>query len=254
MKESKAVAIISNFIVFLIAALVGGGTMFYVIPVTARAKGNNLFNLNIIVVLCTFCMWAWCWLYAALSDPGFVDEDLKRRGYYENVKDGNIPTFLSGLPICQHCHMPMPPAAIHCRDCDRCVLREDHHCGVLGQCVGDMNFKAFIQSFFYAAFLSIESGAYGIYGAFFGKEFNIFGLIIGVYGFILSIMMLGFGFSFFNMGRSNRSTGSKKIPMDEYLKSFGTQFWQFFVPIQRTSTNLAWPGIEWEFNEPLHLL
>ena len=39
----------------------------------------------------------------------------------------------------------------HCIDgCDVCVEGYDHHCGVIGICVGDFNFKYFLQMLFYA--------------------------------------------------------------------------------------------------------
>ena len=202
-------------------------------------------------------MWLWCWLYAMLTDPGRTKDDLKRRGYYDQIKKGDVPNFLSHLPLCPVCHLPVPPGAVHCQDCEACVLREDHHCGVIGQCVGDKNFKAFIQSFFYGGIIGLECGAYGLRNVLTKSskdDLDPIGLILCVYGLVLGLMMLVFGYSFFSMGRTNKGTGPNKIPLKEYIDSFGKKAIDFFIPIQKTTTKLAWPGIEWEFETPLALL
>ena len=37
---------------------------------------------------------------------------------------------------CRVCNIRRPPRASHCYQCNVCVLEHDHHCGVLGGCVG----------------------------------------------------------------------------------------------------------------------
>merc|ERR1712039_81109 len=44
---------------------------------------------------------------------------------------------------CRWCNMVQPPRAKHCRDCDCCVLREDHHCPFLNNCIGQRNYAYF---------------------------------------------------------------------------------------------------------------
>ena len=39
----------------------------------------------------------------------------------------------------------------HCSDCNICVEGYDHHCGVVGTCIGDPNMKYFIQFMIYSA-------------------------------------------------------------------------------------------------------
>lgn len=47
------------------------------------------------------------------------------------------------LPFCKHCAHLRPKKCVHCRDCDVCVLEFDHHCFVLGCCVGHRNIAFF---------------------------------------------------------------------------------------------------------------
>jgi hypothetical protein len=45
---------------------------------------------------------------------------------------------------CRTCRIWRPPRAAHCRDCGWCVIRFDHHCGALGNCVGRDNHRWFV--------------------------------------------------------------------------------------------------------------
>ena len=257
MKGDCCVAIFANSFVCFLALLIASGTIFYTIPKTAAKLDSSLYKLNDFVIIGTFLMWLWCWMYATFADPGRVVDDLKRRGYYDQIKKGDIPQFIEHLPICPKCHVPTPPGTVHCSDCGQCILRQDHHCGVIGQCVGDKNFKAFIQSFFYGSVVSLETGLYSLRYILMSnshRDIDVIGLILCVYGFVLCIMMLSFGYSFFSMGRANGAPKNEKVPYSQYIASFGSKLIDFLIPIQKTSTKLAWPGVEWEFEEPLALL
>ncbi|EPY22082.1 hypothetical protein STCU_04533 [Strigomonas culicis] len=38
--------------------------------------------------------------------------------------------------FCRVCHLRRPPRTSHCYTCGVCVLEHDHHCGIIGGCVG----------------------------------------------------------------------------------------------------------------------
>jgi len=60
--------------------------------------------------------------------------------------------------MCNKCRFPRPERAHHCAVCGRCVLRYDHHCPWINNCVGFRNYKFFI-------ILSLYTWALGIFVA-----------------------------------------------------------------------------------------
>lgn len=73
---------------------------------------------------------------ASLCDPGFVPIE---------QDSGRLDVSLLDLPECTHCGALQPARAKHCHTCCRCVHRLDHHCLWLGNCVGELNHRAFIS-------------------------------------------------------------------------------------------------------------
>ena len=46
--------------------------------------------------------------------------------------------------ICKHCHRVKPPRAYHCSICRQCVIKMEHHCPWINNCVGVLNHKFYL--------------------------------------------------------------------------------------------------------------
>ncbi|XP_054160008.1 palmitoyltransferase ZDHHC3-like [Oppia nitens] len=90
----------------------------------------------------------WSHLKASISDPGVVPQpqhkdngqDLSSNHLFAKKDDNSGHNW----SVCSRCQMYRPPRAHHCRICERCVRKMDHHCPWINNCVGELNQKYFI--------------------------------------------------------------------------------------------------------------
>jgi len=93
-------------------------------------------------------------LAAAFTQPGIVPKNEKIPKELENKLDlrSRFPQHrflrINGITIkqkfCATCNVFRPPRSKHCQQCDTCVLRMDHHCTWLGNCIGLNNYRYFV--------------------------------------------------------------------------------------------------------------
>lgn len=88
---------------------------------------------------------------ATFTDPGKPPE-------------GIIP---NAYGICKKCMAPKPPRTHHCSVCKTCILKMDHHCPWLNQCVGFWNHRYF---FLYMAYTSLGIIFIAVFGCKIGYE------------------------------------------------------------------------------------
>ncbi|CAL4120929.1 unnamed protein product, partial [Meganyctiphanes norvegica] len=89
---------------------------------------------------------------AVFSDPGIVPLPPSRLDF----SDMNAGADKNDeWTICGKCEMYRPPRAHHCRICQRCIRRMDHHCPWINNCVGEWNQKYFLQFLIYVGLMSV---------------------------------------------------------------------------------------------------
>lgn len=69
-------------------------------------------------------------------------------GVYPRLLKGEVDVLASieggRFVYCRTCGIFRPPLTSHCRICDVCVLNHDHHCTILGGCVGRRTLRFFV--------------------------------------------------------------------------------------------------------------
>ncbi|ORC88650.1 uncharacterized protein TM35_000162880 [Trypanosoma theileri] len=82
-------------------------------------------------------------------------------GVYPRLRLGEVDPHQNekNLVLCRICGVRRPPRTAHCYQCNVCVLEHDHHCGILGGCVGQRSLRWFAL---YLVTVSSASGM-GIY-------------------------------------------------------------------------------------------
>lgn len=125
--------------------------------------------LTLIVLLSTAILW----LLTACTDPGIIPRAALQCQCPEIQNDvarvtGCRPLAFDGVDcitrseeeqgyrFCETCNIIRPPRASHCRDCDNCVLRFDHHCPFVNNCIGQRNIIFFNGFLISVAFLGID--------------------------------------------------------------------------------------------------
>ncbi|KDP30472.1 hypothetical protein JCGZ_16151 [Jatropha curcas] len=105
--------------------------------------------------MASLCVFSFC--VCVVTDPGHVPSSFVPDVEGNGISDQESKNNSSLLRQCDKCCTYKPPRAHHCRICRRCVLRMDHHCLWINNCVGYWNYKAFFILVLYATAASIHS-------------------------------------------------------------------------------------------------
>lgn len=182
--------------VFLLMGFVYYITVFIFIEdwVGLQSSAGTL-NAMIFTFMASLCLFSF--LVCVLKEPGYVPSP-----YVPDVEGAAVPPHQeplnnsSQLRRCDKCVTYKPPRAHHCRVCRRCVLRMDHHCLWINNCVGYWNYKAFFILVLYATIASIYSSVMIISCAS-QKNWNFSGRIPMKIFFVVSgAMMFGLSITF----------------------------------------------------------
>jgi len=93
-----------------------------------------------------------CYVRSIYTDPGEIPESYRCEGdpAQEQPPSGVFETKRSGeRRSCKWCKKYKPDRCHHCRICHQCILKMDHHCPWIYNCVGFKNHKFFFLLLFY---------------------------------------------------------------------------------------------------------
>eukprot|EP00295_Goniomonas_pacifica_P018965 CAMPEP_0175852522 /NCGR_PEP_ID=MMETSP0107_2-20121207/26251_1 /TAXON_ID=195067 ORGANISM="Goniomonas pacifica, Strain CCMP1869" /NCGR_SAMPLE_ID=MMETSP0107_2 /ASSEMBLY_ACC=CAM_ASM_000203 /LENGTH=311 /DNA_ID=CAMNT_0017168049 /DNA_START=11 /DNA_END=947 /DNA_ORIENTATION=- len=95
------------------------------------------------------------------TDPGAVPED-----FVPQRDDEELGAARRTRRFCERCHCFKPERCHHCSICDRCILKMDHHCPWVNNCIGWRNHKYFLLFLFYTATAASLSAIADLHWAF----------------------------------------------------------------------------------------
>lgn len=81
------------------------------------------------------------------SDPGALPTNCLTPNELKNVVTCSksryfyINGYRHKAKFCNTCHIIRPPGVSHCKKCNICIEKFDHHCPWVGNCIGKNNYK-----------------------------------------------------------------------------------------------------------------
>ncbi|CAH8660919.1 unnamed protein product [Schistosoma rodhaini] len=201
------------------------------------------------------------------TDPGSIPIGAANQAFAKCLQQ--YSSYLSAPPIrCTKCLTIKPIRAHHCRICQRCIRKMDHHCPWVNNCVGEGNQKYFVLFAFYICLMSFTAIGMCIYFLLqcLGSDwdvcqqnqiFNILGNFssLACSAFALGLICESLMFGIFTLvmcisqlcAISNDETGIENIKKEEsswekqsarknFIKAFGAPFsWRWFSPFSSPS-------------------
>ncbi|RWW27165.1 hypothetical protein GW17_00008416 [Ensete ventricosum] len=173
-KFCTALRALGSLMILLVLGIVG--ITYYAVvaanygPILFSVRGfDSLLALAVLVpfhVLLGLLLWSY--FSVVFTDPGRVpsnwkppaDEEIGETAPLTSLEFSNHILNLQQLGrledtgsqmirYCRKCNQLKPPRCHHCSVCGRCVLKMDHHCIWVVNCVGALNYKFFLLFLFY---------------------------------------------------------------------------------------------------------
>ena len=119
-------------------------------------NGQFLSIVITIVIIILYIVMIILFVLASFNDPGILRRFKSDDNITNTRKDNYIFQlgFIRKYKFCSTCSIMRPIRSTHCRDCNNCVEKFDHHCPWIGNCAGKRNYKYF---FFFLIILNVLS-------------------------------------------------------------------------------------------------
>lgn len=112
--------------------------MWVLVPSTSHLLFTNC------IFLFAFFTAMFSFFKAVAADPGFIKNDISRQKQHQFVQELADDNLLDVRHFCLTCLIKKPLRSKHCKICNRCVARFDHHCPWIFNCIGVNNHRPFL--------------------------------------------------------------------------------------------------------------
>jgi hypothetical protein len=175
--------------------------------------------------------------------PGFVDPGFNISEFPEDLKVSYIEDFseidfaLCRVTFCKKCEIYRPPRCHHCNTCGKCVLRYEHHCPFVANCVGFRNQKPFILFLVYTSISLVLLTVFLVWKLL--TEYSVLWLSLTLAVSAIFILETGFALSQIAMVAENVTSlevswSHRVFDTGSHLKNFeqvfGENIFQWFFP------------------------
>ncbi|XP_008274492.1 probable palmitoyltransferase ZDHHC20 [Stegastes partitus] len=158
--------------VLFINLVVGWSYYAYVVELCVYTIPNNAERISYLVIFhIAFAMFIWAYWKTIWSTPTSPSKAFglprQEKELYEREERAeaqqeilkkvarNLPVYTrtagGAIRYCNYCQVIKPDRCHHCSTCEMCVLKMDHHCPWVNNCVGFSNYKYFVLFLAYAS-------------------------------------------------------------------------------------------------------